>query len=161
MSVIGLRATAQEIRYAILESDAVGNVIFANKNTENRIKYPATIDRVEDKLQWVKSEVDRVLRINPNIERIYVKMNEYGTESSTKRETTYIDSMFLLSAKEHNLPIERKLNSQIASSAAQAKEHAERRVGKTDKYWNNAIADAILVAYWGLKYDVQHQRPNI
>lgn len=154
MSVIGFRASAKEIRYAILESDAEGNIIFINKDMENRIKYPANIDRIEDKLEWVKSEIDRIFRINPNIERAYVKMNEYGTESSVTRETTYIDSIFLLSAKEHNIPIERRLNSQISSTAAKAKEYAERRVGKTDKYWNNAIADAVLVAFWGLKNDV-------
>lgn len=154
MMVIGLRASAQEIRYAVLDNDTNGNVVFVNKDLENRIKYPATIDRVEDKLHWVKSEVDRILRVNPAIERIYIKTNEYGTETSAKRETTYIDSIFLLSAKEHNIPVEKKLNSQIASTANKAKEYAENRVGRTDKYWNNTMADAILVAYWGLKHDV-------
>lgn len=154
MSIIGLRASSQEIRYAILENDSNGNVVFVNKDTENRIKYPATIDRVEEKLQWIKSEIDRVFRIYPQIERAYIKTNEYGTESSVKRETTYIDAIFLLSAKEHNIYVDKKLNSQIASTAAKAKELAENRVGKTDKYWNNTVADAILVAYWGLKHDV-------
>lgn len=154
MSIIGLRASTQEIRYAILDTDDSGNVVFANKDSENRIKYPATIDKVEDKLQWVKSEIDRILRVNPAIKRVYIKINEYGTETAAKRETTYIDSIFLLSAKEHNICVERKLNSQIASTASKAKEYAESRVGRTDKYWNNTMADAILVAYWGLKHDV-------
>lgn len=154
MSILGLRASAQEIRYAILENDADGNVAFVNINSENRIKYPATINRVEDKLQWVKSEMDRILRVNPTIEKVYIKTNEYGTETAAKRETTYIDSIFLLSAKEHNIPVEKKLNSQISSTASKAKEYAENRVGRTDKYWNNTIADAVLVAYWGLKHDV-------
>lgn len=154
MSILGLRASAQEIRYAILENDADGNVAFVNINSENRIKYPATINRVEDKLQWVKSEMDRILRVNPTIEKVYIKINEYGTETAAKRETTYIDSIFLLSAKEHNIPVEKKLNSQISSTASKAKEYAENRVGRTDKYWNNTIADAVLVAYWGLKHDV-------
>lgn len=154
MSIIGLRASAQEIRYAILDTDDSGNVMFANRDSENRIKYPATIEKVEDKLQWVKSEIDRILRVNPAIERIYIKTNEYGIETAAKRETTYIDSIFLLSAKEHNIPVEKKLNSQIASTASKAKEYAESRVGRTDKYWNNTMADAILVAYWGLKHDV-------
>ena len=91
MSVIGIRASAQEIRYAILEQDITGNVVFVNKNTENRIKYPATIDKVEDKLYWVKSEIDRIIRINPKIDKIYIKMNEYGMEKAANRETTYVD----------------------------------------------------------------------
>lgn len=154
MRIIGLRASAQEIRYAILDTDVNGNIVFVNKDLENRIKYPATIDRVEDKLHWVKSEIDRILRVNPTIEKVYIKTNEYGTETAAKRETTYIDSIFLLSAKEHNIPVEKKLNSQIASTASKAKGYAENRVGRTDKYWNNTMADAILVAYWGLKHDV-------
>lgn len=154
MRIIGLRASAQEIRYAILDTDVNGNIVFVNKDLENQIKYPATIDKVEDKLHWVKSEIDRILRVNPTIEKVYLKTNEYGTETATKRETTYIDSIFLLSAKEHNIPVEKKLNLQIESTASKAKEYAESRVGRTDKYWNNTMADAILVAYWGLKHDV-------
>ena len=61
-----------------------------------------------------------------------------------------MDAIFLLCSKEHNIPVERKLNSQIASSSAKAKEIAEQRVGKTDKYWNNTMAEAILVAYRGI-----------
>ena len=154
MSIIGLRASAQEIRYAVLDKDTNGVVVFLNKDTENRIKYPANIVKVEEKLLWVKSEIDRILRINSNIKRMYIKTNEYGTESATKRETTYIDSIFLLVAKEHNLPVERRLNSQISSTANKAKELAEQRVARTDKYWNNTMADAILVAYWGLNHDI-------
>ena len=134
--------------------DVDTNVLFANKDSENRIKYPANIDRIEDKLYWVKSEIDRILRVNQGIEKVYIKTNEYGTETAAKRETTYIDSIFLLSAKEHNIPVEKKLNSQISSTASKAKEYAENRVGRTDKYWDNTMADAILVAYWGLKNDV-------
>ena len=154
LTVIGLRASAKEIRYAILDTDVDGNVLFINKDLENRIKYPANIDSIEDKLYWVKTEIDRILRVNQAIEKVYIKTNEYGTETVTNRETTYIDAMFLLAAKEHNMPVKKKLNSQIASTASKAKEYAENRVGRTDKYWDNTMADAILVAYWGLKNDV-------
>lgn len=155
MAIMGLRASAQEIRFAILDKDDNDNIVFQNKDSENRLKYPATIDKIEDKLYWVKSEIDRILRINPQIEKIIIKMNEYsGVENGAKRETAYIDAIFMLAAKEHNIVVERKLNSQIASSSSQAKEYAERRVARTNKYWNNAMADAILVAYWGVKNDL-------
>lgn len=154
MSIIGIRASSQEIRYAILELDSNGNIVFINANTEHRIKYPATTNSIEEKLLWVKSEIERVLRIHTNIQKIYLKTNEYGTESTAKREAAYTDAMFLLTAKEHNIPIVRKIYSQISSSSSQAKMHAEQRVGRTEKYWNSTMADAILVAYWGLKFDV-------
>ncbi len=149
MGIIGLRASSQEIRYAILEKNENGEIVFVNQNTENRLKYPANIDTVEDKLHWVKSEFDRILRQNKNIEKIILKMNEYaGTENSSKRETTYVDAVLLLCAVEKGIRIERRLNSQISSTAAKAKELAERRVGRTASYWNNTIADAILAAFW-------------
>lgn len=155
MAIMGIRASAQEIRFAILEKNADGKIIFVNKDDEHRLKYPAAIDEVDGKLMWVKSEIDRVLRKNTNITKFIIKMNEYtGTENSGKRETTYMDAVFMLCAKEHNISVERKLYSQIGSSSTKAKEYAEQRVGKTDKYWNNTIADAILAAYKGLKDDI-------
>lgn len=151
MIVMGLRASAQGIRFALLERNADGTIAFINKDGENRLKYPATIETIDEKLMWVKSEIDRILRIYPNIAKILIKTNEFnGTENSAKRETSYMDAIFLLCAKEHNISVERKLNSQIASSSAKAKEYAEQRVGKTDKYWSNEMADAILVAYKGV-----------
>lgn len=146
--VLGLRASSQEIRYAILEKDSSGGIIFVNRTNENRLKYPAHIATIEDKLNWVKSEIDRILRQNTAIDKIAIKVNEYaGTENAAKRETTYVDSIFLLCAAEHGLPVSRRLYSQLCSSATRSREHAEIRVGKTDHYWNNTMADAILVAY--------------
>lgn len=153
MSVLGLRVSAQEIRYAILEKDQLGEIVFINKDTENRIKYPANIKRIEEKLRWTKSEIDRILRVNPLIDKIVIKTNEFIKESWTTRETTYIDAIFLLAANEKNISVVRRLNSQIGSTAKKAKALAETRVGRTDKYWNNTIADAILAAYWGINND--------
>ena len=151
MSVLGLRASAQEIRFAVLCKSEDDKIIFVNKDTENRLKYPASIGSIEEKLYWVKSEIDRILRINTGIAKILIKVNEFnGTENLTKRETTCMDAIFLRCAKEHNIPVEKKLNSQICSSSTKAKEYAEQRVGRTEKYWNNTIADAILVAYRGI-----------
>ena len=150
--ILGLRASSQEVRYAILDKDPTGKIIFTNQESENRLKYPANIESVEGKLNWIKAEVDRILRQNTAIDKIAIKMNEYaGTENAAKRETTYVDAILLLCAAEHCLPVVRKLNSQIGSSASKAKEYAENRVGKTNQYWNNTMADAILVVYWEIR----------
>jgi len=149
MKVLGVRSSAQEIRYAVLEKNEVGEIIFSNRNGEHRLKYPATAVNISEKLLWVKSEFDRILRQVNDIDRIVIKINEYaGTETSAKRETSFVDAICLLSAAEHNIEVERKLNSQIGSSAVKAKEYAEQRIGKTEHYWNNTIADAILAAFW-------------
>ena len=152
MTFLGLRASAQEVRYAILEKNTDGNIVFVNQASENRLKYPANIESVEEKLNWIKTELDRILRQNTAIEKIIIKTNEYaGTENAAKRETTYVDAIFLLCAVEHGLPVIRKLNSQIGSTATRAKELAESRVGRTERYWNNTMADAILAAFWEIR----------
>jgi hypothetical protein len=91
--ILGLRASSQEVRYAILDKDPTGKIIFTNQESENRLKYPANIESVEGKLNWIKAEVDRILRQNTAIDKIAIKMNEYaGTENAAKRETTYAQS---------------------------------------------------------------------
>lgn len=152
MKIMGVRASAQEVRYAILEKAENGEITFVNKDSEHKLKYPASVDDISQKLLWIKREFDRILRQITDINKIVIKMNEYaGPENMAKRETTYIDAACLICAAEHNVAIERKLNSQIGSSASKAKEYAEQRVGKTEHYWNNTIADAILAAYWEIR----------
>jgi hypothetical protein len=152
MQIIGIRASVQEVRYAILDKTADGNIIFINKDDEHRLKYPATIQSIEDKLNWVKQEFERIFRQHPSIEKIMMKMNEYtGSETGAKREVAYVDAVILLLAAEKNTPVERKLYSQTGTTANQTKEHAESRVGKTEKYWNTTIADAINCAFWEIR----------
>ena len=91
MTVIGFRVSTKEIRYAVLEKRD-NSIAFLNKDSENLIKFPTSIINIEDKLYWAKSEIDRILRINSTIKKIYLKTNEFnGNENSSKRETTYID----------------------------------------------------------------------
>lgn len=117
MTVIGFRVSTKEIRYAVLEKRD-NSIAFLNKDSENLIKFPTSIINIEDKLYWAKSEIDRILRINSTIKKIYLKTNEFnGNENSSKRETTYIDALILLSAKEHTIPVEKKLYNQLGTSS--------------------------------------------
>jgi hypothetical protein len=152
MPIVGIRAAAQEIRYAILNKADDGNVVFINRDEEHRLKYPATIQSIEEKLNWVNKEFERVFRKHPSIDSVIIKVSEYtGNETSSKREAAYVDAVILLLAAEKNIPVERKLYSQTGTTANQTKEHAESRVGKTEKYWNNTIADAINCAFWEIR----------
>lgn len=147
MKILGLRASSSEIRYAILEK--INNkILFINQSTENRMVFPAIIDGIESKLKWAHDETNRIIRQNQNIDKIIIKTNEYtGSETSAKRETIYIDAIFLLVAAENNIQVARKLYSQIGATSKDVKEKAETRVGRTDKYWNNTMADAIACAF--------------
>lgn len=151
MKVLGLRASSSEIRYAILEKTS-NEILFINQATENRMVYPANMDNIELKLKWTRDEINRVIRQNPDISKISIKTNEYaGSETSAKRETIYTDAIFLLVAAENNIQVVRKLYSQIGASSKNVKEKAEAKVGRTDKYWNSTMADAIACAYWEIR----------
>ena len=152
MLVMGLRASSQEVRYAILIKDENGDITFTNHNTENRLRYPANINTIDAKLAWVKEEIDRILRKNGQINKVSIKVNEYAlTDTKAKRETSYVEGIFCLCAAEHNIPIARKINTQLNSSSSKAKERAEILVGRTEKNWNNTMADAILAAFWEIR----------
>lgn len=152
MKVMGIRSSSTEIRYAILEKNNGSDIIFQNRDYENKLVFPAGIEDLQVKLKWVKEEFDRIFRKNNDIEKIILKMNEYaGTENGAKRETTYTDAIILLVAAEYNIPIERKLYSQIGATSKQVKDRAESIVGRTDKYWNDKMADAIQCAAWELR----------
>ena len=152
MKVLGIRASAQEVRYAILEKDSSGQVTFVNRDSENRLKYPSTVQEIGGKLLWIKHEFERILRQNPEVDKIIIKTNEYaGSETNAKRETSYIDAIILLLCADKNIPVIKRLYSQIGTTSRETKSHAELRVGKTDKYWNGTISDAVNCAFWELR----------
>lgn len=151
MKMIGIRASAQEVRYAILEKNEKGQISFVNQNGEHCLRFPSTIEEIGDKLLWVKREFERVFRQNPDISVAIIKTNEFAGESNAKRETSYMDAILLLTCTELGIPAYKRLYSQIGTSSNKTKEHAEDRVGKTDKYWNNTIADAINCVFWEIR----------
>ena len=152
MKMIGIRASSQEIRYAILEKDENGQILFINKNDENRLRFPTNIEEIGDKLLWIKREFERIFRQNTDIATVIIKSNEFaGNENNSKRETSYMDAILLLLCSELGISAYKKLYSQIGTTSGKTKEDAENRVGRTDKYWNNAMADAVNCVFWEIR----------
>lgn len=149
---IGIRTSPTEIRYAILSRDANDKIIFVNADSENKLVYPASLSSTQEKLLWLKAELDRIFRQENDIEIMTVKTNEFaGTENKSKRESAYADAICMLVAVEHNVAVVCKLYTQILSSSKETTTHAEERVGRTGKYWNSKIADAVLAAYSAMR----------
>lgn len=145
---IGIRTSPAEIRYAILSRDVNDNIIFVNADGENKLVYPASLSSEQEKLKWLKAELDRIFRQENDIEMMVIKTNEFaGTENKSKRESTYADAICMVVAADHNVDVACKLYTQIISSSKNATAHAEERVGRTNKYWNSKMADAVLAAY--------------
>ena len=70
MKVLGIRTAPKQLRFALLDSDGT-NIVFLNQNAEHIIKVPAGVTEVEDIIHWQKSEVDRILRQNQDIDCVF------------------------------------------------------------------------------------------
>ncbi|HJX29870.1 MAG TPA: hypothetical protein VJ885_18360 [Thermoanaerobaculia bacterium] len=152
MRTIGFRNSPSTIRMAVL-SQAAGNVQLLNAASENRIPFPKQDLSLPDKLAWAKREIDRVLDQHKPLDAIIVKSNEYNRrgESFASREAAAIDSMVLLAAAERGVSVEARLYKQIATRSDKVKVDAEDQVGRTEKYWDTAMADAIMAALSALR----------
>ncbi len=148
MNIIGFRNSPSQLRYAILAID--GNEIsFRNASGEHALSYPKNIVAIPEKLDWLYKEVIRVLDHNCGIRMCALKCNEYlKKESKSTRYTSYADSIVMLACRMHNIPIEHFLYKQIQLTRSEVLDFAQNIAGKSDKLWNDQIADAIAVAYY-------------
>jgi len=146
MKILGIRVSSDCVRYAILEK--IGDkIVFVNKTTENRLVFPANFDSINQKLLWIKNELERIIRQNTDIARIVIKTNEFLQENKSIRATNYVDAVCILVAAEKGISVYTKLYSQIGATNGNVKERAEHKIGRTEKYWDSKMADATLCAY--------------
>lgn len=75
----------------MLEVDGT-SITFVNQSAEHQIKVPAGVTEVKEILHWQKSEIDRILRQNQDIDLVAIKTSEYA-RSDTK--STRLASYFL------------------------------------------------------------------
>lgn len=147
MKILGIRTAPGQLRYALIEVDG-SNITFINSDLESLIKVPAGMNDHSEKLAWQKGEIDRILRQNPNITKIVLKIGEYGrSDTKSSRLGAYFDAAVILAAREKNIPLETKIYNQLGTKRSQVKDHAEQRVGQTATHWNEQIADAIIAAW--------------
>ncbi len=147
MKIIGFRNSTTSLRYAILEIDN-GKVQFLNANQEHCIKYPKEIEASSGKLDWLYDEVCRILRKHPDTDLVAIKTNEYGrAEKKSTRFTSHADAVTMLACAKNNKDVVDYIYSQLPTSSAKVKEYSENLAGKSDKYWDAQIADAIVAAY--------------
>ncbi|CAB5494344.1 hypothetical protein [Bathymodiolus thermophilus thioautotrophic gill symbiont] len=150
MKLLGIRTAPTQLRYALIKVDDDNNCSLVNSNSESLIKVPAGMDDFSEKLSWQKDEIDRIIRQNQDVEKILLKIGEYGrSDTKSSRLAAYFDAVVILAAKEANIPIQTKVYNQLSTKRKQVKEHAEARIGRTEKYWNEQIADAIVAAWSG------------
>lgn len=151
MKVLGFRADPSGPRYAIVLYDGAAFTL-ANAAGETRLSFPANVTSGVEKAGWLYREVERVFRDNPGIARVVIKTNEYTqSDSKAKRESAYAEAMLLLYCAQHHIPVEIKIYTSLGTKSADVKTHAEARVGRTAKYWDAKMADAVVAAWSGAR----------
>ncbi|MDR0615055.1 MAG: hypothetical protein LBF82_03765 [Lactobacillales bacterium] len=145
--ILGIRSSSKEIRYAILEKKTDSTIVFTNRETENKLVYPASLYQIDVKLKWLRDELHRIFRQNSNITQVVIKTNEFGIiENKATRKSTYADAIIICVAVELQIPVSCKLYSQIGSNSKGCETLVQKRGFHTKKYWDTKIADAILAA---------------
>jgi Holliday junction resolvasome RuvABC endonuclease subunit len=148
MQILGIRTSLSSVRYAILEWDGVSGSLL-NAAGETKLDFPRDKTTIATKLQWLREELNRVLRQNSSVTRMAIKCNEYGRggEKASSREAAHLDAAALIVAGERMLPVQMLFYRSIGTKRDEVKEFAERNVGRVDSNWNEQIADAIAVAW--------------
>ncbi len=151
MKVLGFRSDPSHPRYAIVQNNG-GGFTLDNANGESRLAYPASVSTPSEKMTWLYREIERVFRDNTGITRAVIKTNEYTqSDSKAKRESAYAEAMLLLYCAQHQIPVETKIYTSLGTNSGDVKDHAEARVGKTSKYWDTKMADAVVAAWSGAR----------
>lgn len=152
MKVLGFRGDPKAPRYAVV-SNAGGAYIFENAAGDNKLAVPASIgeDQHAERLAWVYREILAVLEAHPGIERVIIKQNEFTqSDDKSKRHTAHIDAAVVVACALKSIPIYIKLYGSLGTKRSETKVQAEARVGKSAKYWDEKMADAVNAAWWGL-----------
>jgi hypothetical protein len=153
MKVLGFRGDPKAPRYAVV-SEAGGVYTLENTSSDNKLSVPASIgeDQYAEGLAWVYREILAVLEAHPGIERVVIKQNEFTrSDDKAKRHTAHIDAAVVLACALKNVPVALKLYGSLSTKRSETKSHAELRVGKSTRYWDEKMADAVNAAWWGLR----------
>jgi hypothetical protein len=148
MQILGIRTAPTTVRYAVLDWDG-HTARLINAASENKLDFPADKTTTAAKIHWLREELLRILRQNPQVNRIALKTKEYGPrpESASAREAAYYDAAALIVAGEKSLPVSLFLYSNMGTKRAEVETFAETNVVRVDPYWNEQIADAIAAAW--------------
>jgi hypothetical protein len=149
--VLGFRTDPSAPRYAIVQNNG-GSLTLDNASGETRLSHPANVSRPPEKAAWLYREIERVFRDNPGITSVVIKTNEYTqSDSKAKRDSAYAEAMLLLYCAQQRIPIDIKIYASLGTKSGDVKMHAEQRVGRTSKYWDAKMADAVVAAWSGAR----------
>jgi hypothetical protein len=154
MKVMGFRADPNAPRYAIA-SDENGAHSLLNADGDSKLTIPVSLadDADEKRIHWLYREIEQVFEAHQGISKVIIKCNEYTQqETKAKRKSAYLDAAVMLCCAQKGIPVEVKIYASMGTTSADTRAHAESRVGRTAKYWDAKMADAVNAAWWGLRH---------
>lgn len=149
MKIMGVRVGPRRTRVAIVGREGATHTLL-NSDTESRLTYPADLPELDQKLLWLYREMERLHHEHPDITKICIKTNEYtATDSKSKRESAYFEAATMLYWRQQSIPVTLNVYASLGTRSLDVKAHAEQRVGRTEKYWDTQMADAVIAAWKG------------
>jgi hypothetical protein len=151
VKVFGFRADPSGPRYALVVNDGA-SITLVNADGETRLSYPANLTSPAERTVWLFREIERIFRDHPDIARVVIKTNEFTqSDSKAKRESAYAEAILLLFCAQHSVPVEIKIYASLGTKSGDVKAHAEARVGRTSRYWDARMADAVVAGWSGAR----------
>ncbi|MGK2872251.1 MAG: hypothetical protein ACSLFL_08340 [Alphaproteobacteria bacterium] len=149
MKTLGFRSDKRTPRYAIVDGAATPPALF-NADAESRLCFPADCATEAAQVTWLYREFERIFHMHPDIACVVIKKGEFTQgDNNTKRVASYQEAALLLYCGLHNKPVVTKIYASLGTRSAQVRDHAIARVGRTTRYWDNKMADAVVAAWWG------------
>ena len=148
--IIGFRVAREEVRYAVVvrSNSTIG---LLNASDETRLRYPAGTTFVQDKLIWLYSELEQIWQAHSDTQSIAIKTNEYGlSDTKAKRESYFAEGAIILYFTQRSINVDVTTYNSLPASSKNVREIAENRAGKSTKYWDTKMADAVLAAWKSL-----------
>ena len=149
MKVLGFRSDPNTPRYAIVDASA-SPLTLLNESSESRLCFPADCESDAARVPWLYGEFERIFHVHPDIAKVVIKIGEFTmADNKAKRSASYQEAALILFCGLKGIPVWTKLYASVGTRSNQVKEHAIARVGRTTRYWDGRIGDAIIAAWWG------------
>lgn len=149
MQILGIRISTKKTRYALVHYET-GKYTLLNRETESLLEHPASEDKPDEKVEWLYRELERIVRENEGIKKVCIKTNKFTqNDNKSKRMTAYLEGAALLFCRQNSLPVVVRSYTSLPTSRREVQEFAEIHVGRTQKYWDSNMADAVIAAWAG------------
>lgn len=152
MIVLGVRSSTDHIRYAVVEVDSYGSVVWINRDTphEHRWIVPKVASTKQAKLMEVRKEAARILaKYRPDTVILKVAEKVRGGPSP---ERVSVEAAIIIACGEKGVIAKEKLYSQlkpnrsISVNTGTVQSEALKFVTQSSSYWDAEIADALVAA---------------